>query len=225
MSGKTLDPAWFDRLESGLTCLDLSLPGDVCERLLWFIALLVKWNRAYNLTAIKDPLEMIERHLIDSLSILEYVHDGLLLDMGTGPGLPGIPLALALPESRFILLDSNSKKIRFVRQAVMELALENVQPVHARIENYRTEEVIDCLISRAFSSLPAMLELTGSLCTQQTRILAMKGTVPRDEIAALADRYRIESVVLKVPSSLGERHLIIITKPNTGIQIGTIEQI
>ena len=159
---------------------------------------------------------MVERHLLDSLSILQHVYGRQILDMGTGPGLPGIPLALALPQSRFILLDSNSKKIRFVRQVVMELGLANVQAVHGRIESYRTELPVDCLIARAFTSLPRMLELTDALFNADTRLLAMKGKLPEAEIAGIPDRYQVETVRLRVPASLGQRHLLIIGESQDG---------
>ncbi|MEN8177228.1 MAG: 16S rRNA (guanine(527)-N(7))-methyltransferase RsmG [Pseudomonadota bacterium] len=212
MSEVPIKPAWIRRLDDGLKTLDLSLPAEVSKQLLQFIALLIKWNRAYNLTAIKDPLEMVDRHLIDSLSILGYVQGSHILDMGTGPGLPGIPLALALPESRFVLLDSNRKKIRFVRQAMMELGLENIQPVQARIESYHSELPFDCLISRAFTSLPNMLALTKSVLGEHTRLLAMKGSIPQDEIDQITPQYQATAVALKVPARLGERHLIVISK-------------
>jgi 16S rRNA (guanine527-N7)-methyltransferase len=126
--------------------------------------------------------------------------------------LPGIPLALTLPESRFVLLDSNSKKIRFVRQAVMELGLENIEPVQARIESYKSKLPFDCLISRAFTSLPKMLVLTEPVLGEHTRLLAMKGAVPLDEINQIRPWYQTKTVALKVPSMLGERHLIVISK-------------
>ncbi|MDJ0808256.1 MAG: 16S rRNA (guanine(527)-N(7))-methyltransferase RsmG [Gammaproteobacteria bacterium] len=192
--------------------LELAVPDTLCERLLTFLALLVRWNQTYNLTAIKDPLEMVDRHLIDSLSILGHVQGKQILDVGTGPGFPGIPLAMAMPERRFLLLDSNLKKIRFVRQAVLELGLENVEPVLARVEEYHPDMPIDCLISRALASLPKLLSLTESIRVANTRVLAMKGTVPRDEIEALAVDYEIETHTLRVPSSLGERHLIMISQ-------------
>ncbi len=212
MTGETAQPAWAARLDEGLVALDLQIPVDVSKRLLQFIALLHKWNRAYNLTAVRDPLEMVERHLIDSLSILRHLQGTRILDMGTGPGLPGIPLALVLPESRFVLLDSNSKKIRFVRQAVLELGLENVQPVHARVEEYHPEEVFDTLISRAFTSLPRMLTLTASLHGEKTRLLAMKGAIPQAELDQLSTDYQVELFSLKVPFTQGERHLIVISR-------------
>jgi 16S rRNA (guanine527-N7)-methyltransferase len=206
------NPLWRRKLDAGLKLMGIALPTHVCEQLLRFLALLDKWNRTYNLTSVRDPLEMIERHLLDSLSILDHVRGGRILDMGTGPGLPGIPLALALPQSRFILLDSNGKKIRFVRQAVLELGLANVQAVHGRIESYRPELPVDCLIARAFTSLPKMLELTDALFDADSRLLAMKGKLLGEEIAGIPPGYRVEGVALRVPASLGQRHLYIIRR-------------
>ncbi len=208
----SINPAWTARLKEGLSALELQLPIEVSEQLLRLIVLLNKWNRAYNLTAIHDPMEMVDRHLIDSLSILPYLKGKHILDMGTGPGLPGIPLALALPEMHFVLLDSNAKKIRFVRQAVMELGLQNVHPVHTRIENFRPQQRFDTLISRAFTSLPKMLALTESIRGVNTQLLAMKGVVPQHEIEQLATQYQVEIIPLKVPFTQGERHLILISR-------------
>jgi 16S rRNA (guanine527-N7)-methyltransferase len=212
MTGVGIDDQWLARLNSGFRLLDLSPPADVSKQLLRFIRLLNKWNRAYNLTAIRDPLEMVDRHLIDSLTVFPYVTGERILDVGTGAGLPGIPLALLLPNSHFVLLDANSKKIRFVRQAVLELGLQNVEPVHARVEDYRPKQPFDTLISRAFASLPRMMRLTESLRGAHSRLLAMKGTLPREEIEQIEKDYRVKTVNLPAPPALGERHLILISR-------------
>lgn len=204
------NPAWAKRLEHGTDLLGIHLATEVSEQLLRFLSLLFKWNQAYNLTAVRDPLEMVDRHLIDSLSILPYVQGERTLDMGTGPGLPGIPLALMMPESRFVLLDSNLKKIRFVRQVVLELGLHNVQPVHARLENLRPGQPFDTLVSRAFTSLPKMLEMTGHLLSPDTQLLAMKGIEPEDEMRMIPPYYAIRVIELTVPFAKGERRLIIV---------------
>ena len=203
---------WSECLNSGLRCVGVTLSAQKSERLLRFLALILKWNKTFNLTAVREPLEMIERHLIDSLSVLKQVHGQRILDIGTGPGLPGIPLAICMPERDFVLLDANGKKIRFVRQALMELDLENVQVLQTRVEDFLPEKPIDCLICRAFGAIPRMLELTDHLMGQKTQLLAMKGQLPREEISALPAGYRLEMLRLHVPTSLGERHLIIISR-------------
>ena len=201
-------PDLLDRLRDGAGFLGIELSEHESQWLLGFIELLQKWNRAYNLTALHDPLEMIERHLLDSLSVLPYLQGARILDMGTGPGLPGIPLAVMRPECDFVLLDSNSKKIRFVRQVKLELALDNIRPVHARVEQYRPTETFDTLIARAFTSLPRMFELTRGLLTPTGRLLAMKGSLPREELAQLPDQVQVRSIPLRLPFSQAERHLI-----------------
>ncbi|MGD8590536.1 MAG: 16S rRNA (guanine(527)-N(7))-methyltransferase RsmG [Chromatiales bacterium] len=202
------NPALSGRLIQGARILGLSLTESESKRLLRFIELLLKWNRAYNLTALRDPLEMIERHLLDSLSVLGYLQGSRILDIGTGPGLPGIPLAMLRPHWEFVLLDSNSKKIRFVRQVKLELALENIQPVHVRVEQYHPDRPFDTLIARAFTSLPRMLELTRGLWSAEACLLAMKGVVPQQELAALPTGIKFRSLPLQMPFSRVERHLI-----------------
>jgi len=196
------------RLHDGARLLDMQLSDHESKRLLQFIELLLKWNRAYNLTALSDPIEMVERHLLDSLSVLPYVQGKRILDMGTGPGLPGVPLAIVRPQQAFVLLDSNSKKIRFVRQAMLELTLDNIQPVHARVERYRPNEPFDTLIARAFTELPRMLELTRGLLTPQGRLLAMKGRLPQSELARLPADLAVRITPLRVPFCAAERHLV-----------------
>lgn len=199
------------RLEEGARILGLPLTSEISEQLLRFLSLLVKWNKAYNLTALDDPMEMVERHLLDSLSVLDYLHGNHILDMGTGPGLPGIPLALLCPQRRFVLLDSNGKKIRFVRQAMLELRLDNVQPVHARVEQYLPQRPFDTIIARAFTALPRMLELTARLRVPGGCLLAMKGVVPVVELEQLSTAMEVRVIPLRLPFSQAERHLIKIT--------------
>lgn len=190
----------------------MPLPLADRQRLLAFVRLLVKWNAAYNLTAVRDPQEMIARHLLDSLVLLPYVQGPRVLDIGTGPGLPGIPLAIARPDCAFTLLDANAKKTRFVTQAVGELGLKNVAVVQTRVENYRPVEKFDTLVARAFSSIADMLENAQHLCAPGGRFLAMKGVYPEAELAAVPPAFAVSEVaVLKVPGLDAERHLAIIT--------------
>ncbi|MCU7904754.1 MAG: 16S rRNA (guanine(527)-N(7))-methyltransferase RsmG [Candidatus Thiodiazotropha sp. (ex Epidulcina cf. delphinae)] len=209
MDGQSFDEdTCRQRLQLGSVALSLALNPRQEALLLRFLAMLVKWNNAYNLTAVRDPLEMVGRHLLDSLVLLPHLTISSCLDMGTGPGLPGIPLAIMQPRTRFVLLDSNNKKIRFVRQAVMELGLENVEPVHARVERYRPDAPFQRLIARAFTALPKMLELTSELRGQETELLAMKGRVPREEINRISTECRCEIIRLQVPYQEGERCLV-----------------
>lgn len=176
-----------ERLRGGVRLLGLTMAEEQERLLLQFLRLLVKWNQAYNLTAVRDPREMVARHLLDSLSVLPHLSGRRCLDMGTGPGLPGIPLAVMRPDMDFVLLDSNGKKLRFVRQVVLELGLNNVEPVHARVEAYRPERGFDMLIARAFTALPGMLDLTEGLRGERTILLAMKGRLPTEELTAFEE--------------------------------------
>jgi len=187
------------------------LPAADRQRLLVFVRLLAKWNAAYNLTAVRDPEEMVTRHLLDSLVLLPYLHGSRVLDIGTGPGLPGIPLAVARPDCAFTLLDANAKKTRFVTQAVGELGLKNVDVLQARVENYRPEQKFDTLVARAFSSIAELLKSAQHLCAPGGRFLAMKGVYPEEELAAIPAEFAVSEVLaLKVPGLDAARHLAIV---------------
>jgi 16S rRNA (guanine527-N7)-methyltransferase len=175
------------------------------------VRLLAKWNSAYNLTAVRDPLEMVTRHLLDSLVVAPHLYGARVLDVGTGPGLPGIPLAVARPELAFTLLDANAKKTRFVVQAVGELVLKNVEVVQSRVENYRPSRIFDTVVSRAFASIADMLAHARHLCAPGGRFLAMKGAYPEEELKALPDGYDYEVVPLAVPGLDAARHVVIVT--------------
>jgi 16S rRNA (guanine527-N7)-methyltransferase len=195
------------RLERGLAALGIEASAEQQERLLGFLVLLERWNRAYNLTAVRDPLEMIPRHLLDSLSVSPHLFGCTILDAGTGAGLPGIPLAIMHPDRGFVLLDSNGKKIRFVRQAALELALTNVRAVQDRLESYRPGEKFATIVSRAVASVPALAAAASHLLARPARLLLMKGRYPTDELDAIpAESLRVHR--LQVPDLEGERHLI-----------------
>ena len=198
-----------EQLQRGLAGLSLTLSETQQDKLLHYLALLVKWNRAYNLTAIRDPREMIGKHLLDSLSVVPFISGERLLDVGTGAGLPGIPLAIVYPEKRFELLDSNSKKTRFLTQVSGELGLANVQVHHRRIEAGELEPVYDGILSRAFASLADMTRDCGPLLAGGGELLAMKGQYPEQELSQLPKPYIVKgSHALVVPGLTGERHLI-----------------
>jgi 16S rRNA (guanine527-N7)-methyltransferase len=197
------------RLEQGIAALGLQLPEAAMPRLLDYLELLVRWNAAYNLTAIRDPAEMVTRHLLDSLAILPYVSGATLADLGTGPGLPGIVLAIAAPGRAITLVDSNGKKVRFLREAIRTLKLEGVQAMQSRVED--VEGSFDCITARAFATLGDMLGWGGHLLAPGGRWLAMKGRRPDDELAALPTGFALESLhALAVPGLEGERHLAVI---------------
>ncbi len=197
------------RLVAGLAALDCDLATDAVERLLDYLALLARWNATYNLSAVRDPLEMVTRHLLDSLAVAPFVSGETLADLGTGPGLPGIPLAIAAPRRRVTLVDSNGKKTRFLRAAVRELKLDNVQVVEGRVEN--VEGVYDCVTARAFASLSDMLGWGGHLLAPGGVWLALKGRVAQDELDTVKPPFAVRSVQpLAVPGLEAERCVVII---------------
>lgn len=197
------------RLVAGALALGLELDAAAVERLLAYRDLLAKWNRAYNLTAVRDPAEMIEKHLLDSLSVAAYVHGDRICDVGTGGGLPGIPLAIVHPGRRFTLLDSNGKKTRFLVQAVAELQLQNVTVVHARAEQHRPAVPCTTVVTRAFATLADMLAASGHLLAPDGVFLAMKGVYPQEELAAVPPTFHVQGVLeLHVPGLEGTRHLV-----------------
>nr|WP_286240644.1 16S rRNA (guanine(527)-N(7))-methyltransferase RsmG [Neptuniibacter halophilus] len=203
-------PQWEAALKKGIAGLNLQLSETQTGLLLRYLNLLVKWNKAYNLTAVRDPLEMINRHLIDSLSIVPYIDAKRLIDVGSGPGLPGIPLAICYPHLAVTTLDSNGKKTRFQLQAKAELGLENLTVVNERVENCNFEP-FDQVVSRAFASLQDMINWTHQLCREDGVFLAMKGLYPVDELSDLPDGYELKACHrLAVPETEGERHLLVL---------------
>lgn len=175
-----------------------------------YLQLLVKWNRAYNLTAVRDPQQMVTRHLLDSLAVVPHLSGERIIDVGSGAGLPGIPLALALPEREFVLLDSNGKKSRFQIQARGELGLHNVAVVNSRVEEYRPDRLFDTVITRAFASVTDILSSSRHLLAPNGEVLAMKGTLPESELETLPHGFQlIETINIKVPGLEQEqRHLL-----------------
>ena len=209
------------KIRNGTLAMGLSLPAVSIERLADYLALLDKWNRTYNLTAVRDPEQMVYRHVLDSLSVISYLHGRRVLDIGTGAGLPGIPLAVACPEREFVLLDSNAKKIRFVTQAIATLQLPNAQAILGRAEKLETVEKFDTLISRALGGITDMLALSAHLCSPGGHFVAMKGVYPQEELAALPPGYEVLAVeALQVPGLDGKRHAVIISAKASGLPEG-----
>jgi 16S rRNA (guanine527-N7)-methyltransferase len=198
-------------LESGLQQMSLEVSETVQQKLLQYVALLGKWNRAYNLTSVHNPGQMIVRHILDSLVVLPYVRGPHILDVGSGAGLPGIPLALMHPEWQFVLLDSNGKKTRFITQAVAELQLENVEVAHSRAEDYKPKQLHSTVVSRAFTSLENMVRMVGRHCAAEGCLLAMKGTYPMAELDQIPEGYSVSGVhPLVVPHLDADRHVVVI---------------
>ncbi|AXS81267.1 16S rRNA (guanine(527)-N(7))-methyltransferase RsmG [Dechloromonas sp. HYN0024] len=196
-------------LAGGLAALDIALPPEAQQKLMAFRDLLLKWNKTYNLTALRDPAQAISHHLLDSLAILPHVGPGNLLDVGSGGGLPGIPLAIARSDLAVSMVDTVQKKTTFLQQAVIELALKNVTVHHARVEEMPGQYAQ--ISSRAFAEIGLFISLTRHLLAPDGRWLAMKGVRPDDELQALPADIMVEAIIpLTVPGLDAERHLIIL---------------
>lgn len=197
-----------------------ALPGaaaDLTEaavaQLAAYLRLLARWNQAYNLTSVRDPADMATRHVGDSLTALPFLAGDGLLDIGAGAGLPGIPLAVARPATRVTLLDSQIKKVRFLRQAVAELKLGNVAVVHGRAEDYRPVQPFPTIICRAFASLADFVTAAGHALAPGGRLVAMKGRLPTDEMAALPAGWQVlRATPVAAPGLVGERHIIVLAR-------------
>ena len=205
-------------LKSGLADMGLALTQEANEKLLRYVALLEKWNKVYNLTAVREPERMIGLHILDSLSVLSHIKGSRnVLDVGTGGGLPGIPLAIAVgetaPDLLVTMLDTIAKKTTFVRHAIGELGLANADVVTERVERYQPTQHFDVVISRAFAELKDFVDGAGHLCAPEGRMLAMKGVHPFDEISRVPKGFEIEEVIsLNVPQVGGQRHLVVIKR-------------
>ena len=199
-----------EQLARGIAALQLTLNPAQCTQLLDYVQLLVKWNQVYNLTAIRNPRDMITRHLLDSLAVIPFIKGPRILDVGTGAGLPGIPLAIALPDLEFVLLDSVAKKTRFIVQAGSELGISNVEVKTQRVEKYHSLDLFDTVISRAFSSIAEFVTVAGPLCRRDGGVLlAMKGRYPQEELSALPPGFNLKDITrLAVPGLDEERHVV-----------------
>ncbi|MFK7863406.1 MAG: 16S rRNA (guanine(527)-N(7))-methyltransferase RsmG [Pseudohongiellaceae bacterium] len=197
------------KISDGAHSLGLSFSDDVYIALEKYLELLVKWNNSFNLSGISNPLDMVSRHILDSLAVSPYLQGDMIADIGTGAGLPGIPLAIANPDKKFILVDSNGKKTRFLFQAKLNLNLHNISIENCRIEHYQSKEQIDIVLSRAFASLSDMAEKTQHLLAPNGFMLALKGRFPEQEIEELDDRFTVtKTEKLIIPGEEGERHLV-----------------
>lgn len=196
-------------LSAGIDALGLAIGEGARRKLANYLALVDKWNRVYNLTAVRDVAAMVPQHVLDSLAVVPHINGRTLLDVGSGAGLPGIPLALALPETRVVLLEANHKKSAFLTQAMIELGLDNIQVVNARVEHLPSDDGYDVVISRAFSDLAEFAGSAGRLVAPGGVLAAMKGVYPFEEVAQLPPAWRVESSVsIRVPGLDAERHLL-----------------
>lgn len=201
-----------DILRQGLQELALSFSEEHIIALQAFIKLIAKWNKAYNLTAVRDEPAMAQLHILDSLAVLPHIQGQRIADIGTGAGLPGIPLAIMQPETEFVLLDSNSKKTRFVQQAVLELKLNNVRVEHSRVEQFRPVQGFDTVLMRAFASMEEIIALTSHLLAEDGILLAMKGQAAARELEHVTQQYKI--IPITVPGIDAERCLVRIERQN-----------
>ena len=199
------------KLENLLAQAEIQLTDLQKDQLIQLVQLLHKWNKAYNLTSVRDPQEMLVKHILDSIVVSPYLQGDHFIDVGTGPGLPGLPLAIINPTKQFVLLDSLGKRISFIRNAVRELGLTNVEPVLSRVEEYQPEKKIDGILSRAFASLKDMTDWCHHLPKENGYFYALKGIYHEDEVQELDKKFEVKDVItLNVPELVGERHLIVL---------------
>lgn len=199
----------LEQLQAMLDQTELDISLEQQKKLVQLVELLVKWNKAYNLTSVRDPQQMLIKHIMDSIVVSPYLQGRRLIDVGTGPGLPGLPLAILNPDKQFVLLDSLGKRLRFIRQAVLELGLKNVEFVQSRVEEYQPTEKFDVVLSRAFASLEDMLFWCQHLPNEAGHFLALKGQFPEQEVLTLDKKFKfIETITLSVPNLEGDRCLV-----------------
>ncbi|WP_070970155.1 16S rRNA (guanine(527)-N(7))-methyltransferase RsmG [Vibrio sonorensis] len=202
------------RFDALLAQTTLSVSQKQKVQLLDFVGLLNKWNKAYNLTSVRNPEEMLVKHILDSMVVSEHLQGERFIDVGTGPGLPGIPLAIMNPDKTFFLLDSLGKRIRFIKQVLHELKIDNVTPIQSRVEEFKPEEKFDGVLSRAFASMVDMVTWCHHLPKEaEGKFFALKGQMPEDEIDLLPDWCSVTEVkALHVPELEGQRHLVILSR-------------
>ncbi len=202
------------KLDSLIAQTDLSVSEHQRDQLVGYVELLNKWNKAYNLTSVRDPMEMLVKHILDSIVVSPFLKGERFIDVGTGPGLPGIPLSIMNPDKSFVLLDSLGKRIRFIKQVQHELGIKNVTPVQSRVEEFDPEGGFDAVLSRAFASMSDMVEWCEHLPRTGSGVFfALKGQLAQEEIALLPEWCSVTDVkALKVPELEGERHLVILSR-------------
>lgn len=206
-----LEQQLAEKLNSLLKQTALLITDQQKQQLIDLVKLLNKWNKAYNLTSVRDPQEMLVKHILDSIVVSPYLQGERFIDVGTGPGLPGLPLAIVQPDKHFVLLDSLGKRISFIRNAVRELGLANVEPVLSRVEDYMPDQQFDGVLSRAFASLKDMTEWCQHLSHKSGFFYALKGQYHQQEVQELSNLFVIQQVIeLQVPELIGERHLVLI---------------
>ncbi len=203
-----------NKLDTLLESTSLAVSDKQRSQLIGYVTLLHKWNKAYNLTSVRDPLDMVVKHIMDSIVVGTHLEGERFIDVGTGPGLPGIPLAIMHPDKSFTLLDSLGKRIRFIKQVLHELKIDNVTPVQSRVEEFQPEIRFDGVLSRAFASILDMVEWCQHLPNQESGVfLALKGIKPESELAQLPNWCSVIDVkALNVPELEGERHLVILSR-------------
>jgi len=203
------------QLEQLITQTGLDISAQHQQKLILLVELLNKWNKAYNLTSVRDPKDMLVKHIMDSVVVSPHLEGKRFIDVGTGPGLPGLPLAILNPDKEFFLLDSLGKRIRFIKQVIHELGLKNVKPIQSRVEEFNDNQGFDGVISRAFASLDDMLDWCHHLPHSQGKFYALKGVVPDAELAHLKPELELDDIhTLVVPELDGERHLVVIKHVN-----------
>jgi len=203
----------LEQLNKLLAQTSIQLSDEQKLKLVKYVELLDKWNKAYNLTSVREPAQMMVKHILDALVVAPHINGKNYIDVGTGPGLPGIVLAIALPETQFILLDSLGKRVRFLTQVKHELGLSNVTPVQSRVEEYQAPVKLDGVLSRAFASIQDMVQWCEHLIDDSGKFVALKGQYPEDELASLPEHIEFEeNIILKVPGLDAQRHLIILNK-------------
>lgn len=206
-----LESELSEKLKTLLKKTALCVTEKQQNQLVKLVLLLNKWNKTYNLTSVRDPMDMLVKHIMDSVVVSPYLQGQRFIDVGTGPGLPGLPLAIINPDKHFVLLDSLGKRISFIRNAVRELELNNVEPVLSRVEQYQPESLFDGVLSRAFASLKDMTDWCKHLPASNGRFYALKGIYQQQEVIELSEDFQISEVVeLNVPELIGERHLVML---------------
>lgn len=211
-----VDQSLLAVLQKALKAAKIEVDENKQHQLVRFVQLIHKWNKAYNLTSVRDPAEMVIKHIVDSIVVAPYLTASRYIDVGTGPGLPGIPLAIMCPEKHFVLLDSLGKRVRFMKQVAFDLGIKNIQPVQSRVEQYQPELPLDGVLSRAFASLKDMLHWCQHLVDSKGVFLALKGQFPEQELEQLPASFTVlESFELEVPGLEGERHLITLKKQDS----------